>query len=224
MSDAPLLFDRLREDCGADWKAYVHHDFVAQLGDGSLRKEAFAHYLKQDYLFLIQFARARALGVFKAATLADMRSSLANLSAIVDEEMDLHVTLCGEWGIAPDELEALPEARATVAYTRFVLDAGQRGDLLDLAVTLAPCTVGYGEIGARLMVSPDYRPDHPYAAWIEAYGGEEYQSGMRDAIAEIERLGALSLTEARYPRLLALFRQATQLEADFWQMGLDLAD
>jgi thiaminase/transcriptional activator TenA len=36
-------------------------------------------------------------------------------------------------------------------------------------------------------------------------------------------LGAEGLTELRYPRLLALFRKATSLEADFWQMGLTLA-
>ncbi len=38
---------------------------------------------------------------------------------------------------------------------------------------------------------------------------------------ELDRLAEIGLTEARYPRLLALFRQATRLEADFWQMGLD---
>lgn len=48
----------------------------------------------------------------------------------------------------------LPEARATLAYTRYVLDTGNRGDLLDLHVALAPCLVGYGEIANWLNVQP----------------------------------------------------------------------
>ena len=47
------LFDRLKEACRADWDTFIQHDFVRQIGDGSLPKECFQHYLKQDYLFLI---------------------------------------------------------------------------------------------------------------------------------------------------------------------------
>jgi thiaminase (transcriptional activator TenA) len=43
------------------------------LADGSLPKAAFRHYLIQDYLFLIEFARAYALSVYKSPKLADMR-------------------------------------------------------------------------------------------------------------------------------------------------------
>ena len=31
------------------------------------------------------------------------------------------------------------------------------------------------------------------------------------------------MTEARYPQLKCLFSEATRLESDFWQMGLDAA-
>ncbi len=34
--------------------------------------------------------------------------------------------------------------------TRFVLDRGMAGDLLDLHVALAPCVLGYAEIGTAL--------------------------------------------------------------------------
>lgn len=223
MASTPSLFDRLRADCGQDWTDYIDHPFVRGMGDGSLPRASFEHYLKQDYLFLIQFARAYALAVFKSPALAEMRANLEGLKAILDVEMDLHVRLCGEWGISADELERLPEARATVAYTRFVLDAGQRGDLLDLAVTLSPCVIGYAEIGKALS-GTSTSGDSAYRVWIDEYAGAEYQELADGAKREIDRLGSLSLTEARYPRLLSLFRQATQLEADFWQMGLDLAD
>ncbi|MBN9439212.1 thiaminase II [Bosea sp. (in: a-proteobacteria)] len=216
------IFDRLKVAAAADWATYVEHDFVRQMGEGSLPQAAFRTYLTQDYLFLIQFARAYALATYKSRTLADMRAAKAGLSAILDLEMELHVRLCGRWGLSPEELEAAPEHQATVAYTRYVLDCGQSGDLLDLHVALAPCVIGYAEIGARLAaeIGPALE-NHPYREWIGEYAGEAFQSIARDARCHLDELAARAMTERRFADLAALFGKASRLEADFWQMGLD---
>ena len=216
------LFDRLKADAHEAWAAYTRHAFVSAMGDGSLPQACFRHYLVQDYLFLIQFARAYALGVTKANSLADMRSCSGAMSAILDVEMNLHVALCGECGISPEELEQAPEARATMAYTRFVLEAGHRGDLLDLMCALSPCVIGYAEIGAAL--AAESSADNPYRVWIDEYAGDAYQQVARDAREFLDKLADETLTGKRYPRLLELFRQATRLEADFWEMGLNISD
>ena len=65
---------------------------------------------------------------------------------------------------------ATPEQPATVAYTRFVLDQGAAGDLLDLHVALAPCVIGYAEIGRALAAGGADAPrHHPYREWIAEY-------------------------------------------------------
>jgi thiaminase/transcriptional activator TenA len=218
------IFDRLKTAAAADWAAYVEHDFLRQMGDGSLPQAAFRTYLAQDYLFLIQFARAYALATYKSRTLADMKAAKAGLSAILDLEMDLHIRLCGRWGLSPADLEAAPEHQATVAYTRYVLDCGQSGDLLDLHVALAPCVIGYAEIGARLAaeIGPALE-SHPYREWIGEYAGEAFQQVARDARRHLDDLAARAMTERRFADLAALFGKASRLEADFWQMGLDTA-
>ena len=68
------------------------------------------------------------------------------------------------------------EHPANVAYTRFVLDAGMAGDALDLAVALAPCTVGYGDIGRALAAAPATvrGAANPYEDWIATYSGAAY--------------------------------------------------
>lgn len=219
---AGSLFERLKADADELWRGYTRHEFVRRMGDGSLPVAAFRFYLIQDFLFLLQFARANALGVYKAPSLADMRRMQASLSAILDVEIGLHIRLCESWGIAEAELQATEEHPASIAYTRYVLDAGLRGDLLDLTVALSPCVVGYAEIGRALgALAPP--ADHPYRQWIEEYSGAAYQGVAAEAIGHIDRLAVLFLTEARYPRLLEVFRRATRLEADFWQMGLDAA-
>ncbi|KAA0596433.1 thiaminase/transcriptional activator TenA [Azospirillum lipoferum] len=223
-SHSPDLFDRFVAEARADWAAYVDHAFVRGMGDGTLPQESFRHYLVQDYLFLIHFARAYALAIYKGRDLREMQASLNGLKAILDVEMDLHVGLCAGWGLSAAELERAAEAKATMAYTRYVLETGLRGDLLDLHVALSPCVIGYAEIGRRLAAVPGALDDaNPYRVWIAEYAGEAYQEVARAARENLDRLAAEGMTEARFPRLVTIFRLACRLEADFWEMGMTLA-
>ena len=104
------FFERLKTAASAEWRAYTEHPFTNALADGSLAEAAFRHYLVQDYLFLIEFARAYALSVYKSPQLADMREAAAGLAAILDIEMDLHVKLRAGWGLSPSDLEQTPPA------------------------------------------------------------------------------------------------------------------
>ena len=65
------LLAALRVDC-SEWMAYIDHEFVRRLADGSLPEAAFRHYLIQDYLFLKHFARAYALAAYKGETLDEI--------------------------------------------------------------------------------------------------------------------------------------------------------
>ncbi len=216
------LFDRLKSRCSDDWNAYVSHDFVRGIGDGSLPRDCFEHYLKQDYLFLLHFARAYALAIYKSPTLADMRHAKNTVAALLDEELSLHTTFCAGWGISEAQMLAEPEATANMAYTRYVLETGNAGDLLDLQAALVPCVVGYAEVARWLAAQPSTKLDgNPYRAWIEMYGGADYQNVATDAIAHLDDLGARLGGDARFNRLSQIFHDATRLEIGFWQMGLD---
>jgi len=214
------LYARLRDASAVEWLAYTEHPFVRRLGDGTLPEAAFRHYLGQDYLFLIQFARAYGLAVYKADALEDMRAASASLAAILDVEMELHVKYCAGFGLSEAEMADLPEDSATMAYTRFVLEAGMAGDLLDLHAALAPCVVGYAEIGAALAAKGG-PADNPYADWIAMYAGDEYQQVAHDEVATLERLSKARGGDARFDSLAKTFRAATALEAEFWAMGLE---
>jgi thiaminase (transcriptional activator TenA) len=154
--------------------------------------------------------------------LEDLRRAAQTISALVDTEMALHVRYCAKWGLAEAEMEATPEEPATLAYTRFVLERGMAGDLLDLHVALAPCVIGYAEIGRWLSTDPATRRDgNPYAEWIDLYAGADYQAVAEAAIANLDRLMACRGSPGRMARLHETFRAATVLEIGFWQMGLD---
>ena len=179
----------------------------------------------QDYLFLIHFARAWGLAVYKSDTLAEMRRAQRLVAATLDVEIGLHIDYCRGWGLSEAAMAAEPEAPETIAYTRFVLDRGLAGDRLDLEVALAPCMVGYAEIAAERIADPATRLDgNPYREWLEMYAGDGVPeacarsgSGARRAVRPARRRGALPCARRQ------LSPTAARLEADFWQMGLEAA-
>lgn len=204
------------------WDAYTRHAFVQGLGDGTLPQASFLNYLVQDYVFLVHFSRAWALGVVKADTLDEMKTCAGTVDALVNHEMRLHVEVCAAAGISEAELEAADEAPENLAYTRYVLESGFSGDFLDLLAALAPCVMGYGEIGLRLARE---RTSQTYAPWIETYAGQEYQEACIRVGEMIDRgvaarLGPDWANSPRMGRLQARFSRATMLEVGFWDMGL----
>ena len=222
--DYGRAFALWRASAGDDWHAYTRHPFVEGLRDGTLPRTAFLDYLVQDYVFLFHFARAWALAAAKAETLDEMRTAARTVSALVDEETRLHVATCAAAGIPEAALIAAEEKPANLAYTRYVLEAGHSGDLLDLLAALAPCVLGYGEIGLRLARDGAA----PYRDWIDAYAGDDYQAVCREVGALIDaaatrRLGPDLAAAPRWPTLSGRFRTATRLEAGFWDMGLAAA-
>ncbi|TEW53739.1 TenA family protein [Psychromonas sp. RZ22] len=209
--------------CRSDWQAYTQHEFVLTLANGSLAQPCFLHYLKQDFLFLKQYARAYALAIYKANTLADMRKALPSVHALLDSEINHHVTYCADWGLTEADLETEDEDFGTVAYTRYVLDAGMSGDLVDLYAALAPCSIGYAEIGRLLAKdSKTKKVDNPFSSWIDLYSGEEFQKSVADGAKHFDQLLAeIDVKSQRGQRLINVFKTATRMEVAFWQQGLN---
>ena len=216
------VFAQWRAGCREVWSAYTTHEFVAGLGDGTLPRDAFLRYLRQDYVFLVHFSRAWALAVVKAGNLEEMKMAASLVSALINEEMKLHIGVCAAAGIDPDELEQTVELPQNTAYTRYVLEAGFSGDFLDLMAALAPCVMGYGEIGVTLKAdhtSPAYRD------WIDAYANPEYQQlcvnlGSLIDKAVKDRLSVDYQQTGKWTQLTRHFEIATSLERNFWDMGL----
>lgn len=218
-TDASSLFNQLKKASTDEWKAYTQHDFVNEIGYGTLPSESFRYYLAQDYVFLIHFSRAWALATYKSNTVEDMQWASEVLHATLNTEMRLHVEFSERFGVSQQQLESTVEAQANLAYTRFVLDKGAAGDVLDLYVALMPCVVGYADIGSRLALEFGSEiSDNPYREWIEMYSSEEYQSLATKAIEVMERIGRTQGASARLDELKTTFRAATVLEQGFWDL------
>ena len=219
------MFSILKEDNLSNWNSYIKHDFVIKLTSSSLNKKIFLNYLIQDYLFLIQFSKAWSLAIVKSDTLDEMKVAANTVNGLINFEMDLHIDLCGSYGISKIDLENANEENENIAYTRYVLEAGYSGDLLDLLAALIPCVLGYGEIGLNnAKVIPE---DYMYHKWLKTYSSKEYQK-ICDEVANMFDNAILLRLDKNYKdsykwnSIKKIFRKAVLLEVDFWNMAMRL--
>src|SRR3989304_7901882 len=103
MSNA-TFYSELREKTDPLWEAIFNHPFVKGIGDGTLTRDRFEFYLKQDYAYLIDFSRVFALASAKSSNLADMGTFANLLHATLNLEMELHRKTCAAFDIPAHEL------------------------------------------------------------------------------------------------------------------------
>jgi len=209
-------FDAVLRAAAADvWEAQHAHPFVRGVGDGTLPEDVFRHYVRQDYVFLVDYGRLLALGCARAPELATMRRFAELTQAILVTEMDLHRSFAAEWGIDAGELEREPATPTTAAYTDFLLRTAALGDFAELVAALLPCMWGYAEIGERLAAAgaPAYAG---YARWIATYADPEFQALADWCRALAADLGA-GLDEAGRARMQRAFVASSRHELAFWE-------
>ena len=213
-------YQTLRHNCPS-WDDYIQHDFVKQLAAGTLASDSFRHYLVQDYLYLIHYTRVMALSVYKSDTLAQMRVGQAGINAMLDMEIGMYLDFCRQWSIPLEQVENAPESAVTIAYSRYILDAAMSGSLAELYAAIAPCLMGYGEIGKRIK-EQGFITGNPYQPWLDVFSSDEFQAITAQNEAQINTLLA-DASPGQADKFQRLFNTAARMEVNFWQQALDLS-
>ena len=178
MSITPRFTDELRQAANDLWEAQFDHPFIRAVAAGTIDPDRFRYFIRQDYLYLIDYARVFAFACARAprVELVERFAELAH--ATIHTEMELHRAYAQEWGISREQLEAEEPGPTTRAYTTFLLRTAALGDFGELVAALLPCMWGYSELGQRLAQGP--RPtDERCARWIDMYASDEFGDARR---------------------------------------------
>ena len=208
---------RLRALADPVWRAQHSHPFVRGIGDGSLDLERFRFWIRQDYLFLIEYCRLFGLGAARAPDLATLTRFADLLQATARTEMDLHRSYAGELGISLEDLEREEMAPTTRAYTDFLIRLAATGDFAELVAALLPCMWGFSEIGQRLAAGGP-PPEPRYAAWIDAYASAEFADLATWCRQLVDGVAAQAGKAVRR-RMEEAFLTSSRYELAFWEMA-----
>jgi thiaminase/transcriptional activator TenA len=216
MSDRRFT-DHLRRVVGPIWQAQHDHPFIRGIGDGTLDIAKFKFWVRQDYLFLIDYARVLLLTAAKSPDLPAMTRFAELAFATLNVEMELHRSYAGEFGIYREELETESKAPTTQAYTDFLLRSATIEDFPVTVAALLPCFWGFSEIGERL--SQGERPrDERFAKWIDMYSSDEFAALAGWCRDLLDRL-AEGLSESRLQQMEDAFETSSRYEYEFWDMA-----
>jgi len=209
--------DRLRQKAAGIWEAQRQHPFVRGIADGTLDLERFKLWLRQDYVFLIEYARLLGLAAARSPDLETMTRFAELLKETLETEMSLHRAYADEFGIRREELERERAAPTTRAYTDFLLRVAATGDFGELVAGLLPCMWAFSEIGQRLAVQPAPKENH-YAPWIAMYSSREF-ADLAEWCRELLDSLAAGLPERELEKLEEAFLTSSRYEWQFWEMA-----
>ena len=217
-----MLFSKLIKTNAEIWDKYLHHDFVKALEKGTLARENFLFYLKQDYIYLLNYAKCYALLANNATNAKELRFAMKFQNYIVEGELELHKSIL-QLGINADKLGVKDESLVNIAYTRYMQSVASSGDFVDMLVALSSCAIGYGYIGREIAerLGEQGLAKHPYEAWIRTYAGAEFQSEIKE-FENFVNAYTHSISVPKFDKLSEIFYTVTRLECAFWQHGLEM--
>ena len=208
---------RLKAAVADVWEAQHEHPFIRGIGDGNLDIARFRHWVRQDYRFLIEYARMLATASARAPDLETMTKLAQLTNETLNVEMSMHRSYAAEFGIREEELEREEMSPTCRAYTDFLVRTAATGSFPEVVGALLPCMWGFSEVGQRL-AGGDRPADPRYAAWIDMYASAEFAElaawcrGLLDRIAE-------GLPENELARIEETFVTSSRYEYLFWEMA-----
>ena len=205
----------LKDENYDNWTiANFDHPFVRELGNGALPLNKFQYYLKQDYVFLINYCKVLALAASKSSSENMMKRWVSLLNETLNSEMELHRNFCSDFGISISNLEKTIADTSTKNYCDFLIENANQNSEKFIAVSLLPCQWGYQEI-AQSFVNNKFETESFHKIWIDTYSSQEYQEVTDWLINHVDEIGKNSTSE-EVEKYKQLFRSGIEYEIGFW--------
>ncbi len=212
------LSDQLRASVGPIWEQVVTHDFVTQLGDGSLPVHTFNVYFDQDYLFLKDWLVLLSLAAAKAPDFDAARHVVGFLHLGLGGEEGLFRTAFSERGLSPHQIASLEHRPATLHYSSYLRKMAYEGSFLDIATTLLAVEWPYLDWAGRLAQAGKRPENYYYRTWIDIHVSNE----MVDFVDWLRlTLDSAALSVADRTRMQGIFRDVLRYELMFWETACE---
>jgi len=208
----------LRHEVAYIWDRIHGHPFLIEMGNGVLPLDKFRFYMRQDYVYLMEFARCLSLATAKAGD----RETMSALASLLNSSLTVEVMMLERLGerlnITPAQLRTTEPAPTNVAYTRHLLFAANSGTIGEIMASMLPCMWTYQEIGERLGAKAALRENPIYNDWCLVYRSQSYI----DLVKWYRDLTDRSASESGAPvreKMKDHFVLSSKYEYMFWDMA-----
>ncbi len=214
------LSSRLRRLADPIWQAQRCHPFITGMSDGSLPLDRFTHWMRQDYLYLIEYSRALSLAAARSPDAEAMTKLAALANATLGTELSLHRSYASQFGISSSELAAERMSPTCQAYTDFLVRTAGQCPFPEVVAALLPCMWGFSEVGLALEAK-GLPEDERYAQWVQMYASEAFAEEAAWCRDLLDRVGA-DLPSSALGGVEESFLASSRYELQFWEMAWTL--
>ena len=216
------LIDRLLEATKDIWQAYHEHPFVKGIADGSLDQQKFKHYILQDYIYLLEYAKVFGIGMAKAKSVKTMKYFAHYVHLLTDGEMDIHRGYMGKLQVTQQELDQVTQALDNLSYTSYMIRVAYEEGEAEILAAILSCAYSYEVIAKKIVQDhPDALKNNFYSEWIEGYISEDYHEANLVLIHTLTELTE-NYTESQIQHLIDIFVACSRYELAFWDLSWEM--
>lgn len=213
---------RLLEKVRDIWNGYLRHPFVCGIGDSSLDKEKFRFYLKQDYLYLIEYAKVFAVGIAKSNDAEIIRFLSDIIHQIFTSEMNIHRAYMQRFGVTAKEIADTMPSLDNRSYTSYMLRVAYEGSIAEILASVLSCALSYEYIAKAIVSEHPQAATHPfYGEWVSGYASEAYQKNNQ-RLVEFFKTATGNFSEKQLLRCEDIFFTCSHYETAFWEMAWEM--
>lgn len=214
-----MFVEQLHEDAKPIWQKSFNHPFIQELVAGTLPKEIYRFYLKQDRYYLEQFGKfhleiakhvddPKAIKVLKEGALG-----------LEDGEIDIRESMFNQLHITDDEIQNTPIAPTAYNYVTHMHYELMSGSVGRAIAALLPCYWLYNEIGKNLV--DRHSPVKIYQQFLDSYASDEFTDGTTNMINLLEQYSQKA-SQTELDLMERAFLKSSTYELEFWQMAYTL--
>jgi len=198
------------------WERMLSHPFLLETRDGTLPRETFATWMRQDFLF-VEAAIPFVSGLLTKAP-RPHRESLAGFLPALHTELELFRERAEAVGV---DLRGAPFSFTCHAYVQFLLATAYRASYAEGFAVLYVAEKAYHESWKVVRAGLD--DSSPWWPFVDNWSSEEFGewvAWLEDAVNEL----AEEAGPAERERMAELFEKTTKYEVAFWEMAVSGED
>ncbi len=203
------------------WEAYLKHPFIIELQQGTLDIEKFKNYIVQDSIYLKEYARVYALGMYKSKTLKEIQNFYSILSFVNADETSTRLKYLKEWNITQEDIEVAEVKKENKEYIDFMMKIAEKQQVPEILMATLPCMFSYCYIGKEIKKNNPNIESTKYWDFIQDYASDLYAQSCIEWGNYAEELCKDFDTDKK-TKLIKIFKQASICEMKFWDMSYNL--
>ncbi|MCL2824317.1 MAG: thiaminase II [Polyangiaceae bacterium] len=184
--------------------------FIQELAAGTLDRAKFMFYIEQDASYLIDYGKVLAGIAAKLDRLDHRQAFVSFANDCMFVERDMHESYLGH-EIKATDIRPTPSC---LLYKSYLLKTLYEAPVSVAMAAVLPCFWVYQGVGRHILQHQN-KENNPYQAWINMYGGKEFDAAVSLAIGICDEV-ASQCTEEQRRAMVRAYVMCTKLEWMFW--------